>query len=95
MDKDFHVGRLIELLNQDWGRTSIVAHNRISDIRILLSTLNGEFTRLDNAAAEAETIVGTAIGMGDERLTDEDVKSLSLILQDMKERILQITDLEV
>jgi hypothetical protein len=92
MDRGFHIQKLVELTSGDWERTSIVAHNRISDVRFLLRTLGGSFSELDNIAVEAESIIGTALGMGDEYMTDEDLHALLPIVQELRNQLHQIPE---
>ncbi len=92
MDRSIHIRKLVELVGEEWGRVSILAHNRISEIRSLLNMLGEDFETLDDIAVEIETITSTALGMGDERLTDDDIQALSPILREFLNELYQLPE---
>lgn len=71
-----HLRFLGDLVTEKWPRTTRVVHGRVADIRALLSVLGDDYAALDHHAAEIETISGTAMGFGDDTLTDDDMAAL-------------------
>ena len=90
MDINFQIQNLSNLVEGDWEKRSISAHNRIINIRVLIGHLGSKFSCLDASAVEIETIIGTAMGMGDDYLSIDDVQALSIHLSEMKKILGQI-----
>lgn len=91
MEYQFQITLLREKIRGDWGRSSILVLNRAVEIRQLVSILGAPFLILDDVAMNIETIAGTALGMGDSMLTEEDMVSLNYNLKNLKEIFVSLT----
>jgi len=87
MDREFQTRLLHDLVKRNWGKNSISVHNRITDIRTLLTLLGDEYLMLDPIAVEIETISGTALGMGVEVLPERDFALLSEHVMQLRKRL--------
>jgi hypothetical protein len=92
MDRQFQIALLDKKIGGEWGKSSLQTLNRAIDIRRLVSIVEGPYSVLDNIAMEIETISGTALGMGDEILSDSEVLMRDDKLKELREVFLSLTD---
>jgi len=91
MDRQFQIALLEKKIGGDWGRSSVQTLSRAMDIRELVSILDEPYLALDDIAMEIETMSGTAIGMGDELLSEDEVLFLNSRLNELRNMFLSVS----